>query len=451
METGYIPRIMRKSARFVRGVAYSAVALAALCTGCKSGARADVPPPDASRPVLKTEAELAAEREQRIRAGEVTPTNAPIVAAEHARFEAARPTNVVPPPIQADPDALRGDILMVNRQVLTVAQILYPLRDEIVEARKGRSPDGVREALDRLVRSSAQQEVGGLLVYEQGLAKLEEPQVKALDVAVDTELNQRVARNFDGSMARLVDQLDRYGLTKSQFKEMIRRQIVVRSYTRDLLMPKIQIRREELYAAYEANLKRYSTPAARELLVIEAPFNRFLDDGVAWDAATSAQQAQARLAATRQIRAAAEALAAGRAFADVAREFSKGPSAEKGGSWGMIGAPMQPPYDAISKPVFEFKTGQVSAPIETESGWYLVGCGRIDEPKTISFQDAQDDLRDRMRDEKFNRLAGDYVLKLAREATISSLDEFIRLAVLRAMDDAWPRPSSDAAALGPQR
>lgn len=444
---------MCKSASFVSKIACGIALMASLAAGCKSsGKTADAgpPPPDASRPVLKTEAELAAEREQRIRVGEVRPANAPIVAAERARFEAARPTNVVPPPIQAEPTAMRGDILMVNREVVTVAQILYPLREQILEARTSRTAEGVREAIERIVRQTTQQEVGGLLVYEKGVANLEEPQMKALDAAVDTELNQRIAREFDGSTARLVAQLDRFGLTKAQYKEMLKRQIVVRSYTRELLMPKIQIRREELYEAYEASIGRYRTPAARELLVIEAPFDRFLDDGVTWDSATSGQKAQARLAAMRNIRAAAEAVAGGREFGEVAREFSKSASAEKGGSWGMIGAPLQPPFNAVSKPIFAFEEGQVSEPIETESGWYLVKCGRVEASKTTSFQEAQDEIRDRLRDEKFNRLAGEYVVKLAREATITSMDEFVRLAIQRAMDDNWPKPASDATALGPQ-
>lgn len=424
---------------------------AGMAAGCKSGkAESSAAPPDASRPVLKTEAELAAEREQRIRAGEVTPTDAPIVAAERARFDAARPTNVVPPPIQSEASAMRGDILMVNREVISVAQVLYPLREQILEARKNRTAEGVREAVERIVRTSTQQEVGGLLVYEKGMAKLEEAQVKALDTAVDTEFNQRVARFFDGSTARLLAELDRYGLTKAQFKEMLKRQIVVRSYTRDLLMPKIQIRREELYEAYEASLARYRTPAARELLVIEAPFDKFLDEGTTWESASPGQKAQARLAAMRHIRAAAEAVAGGRDFGEAALEFSKGMGADRGGSWGMIGVPLQAPLDAISKPIFEFSEGQVSEPIETESGWYLVKCGRVDAPQTRSFQEAQDEIRDRLRDEKFNRLAAEYVVKLAREATITSLDEFVRQAIQRAIDRDWPRPAIDAAAVGPQ-
>jgi len=67
------------------------LALATLGTGCGLKGAQDVsrPPPDARRPVIKSEAELAAEREERIRAGQVVPTSAPVLLGAE-RVAAAR-------------------------------------------------------------------------------------------------------------------------------------------------------------------------------------------------------------------------------------------------------------------------------------------------------------------------------------------------------------------------
>jgi parvulin-like peptidyl-prolyl isomerase len=194
------------------------------------------------------------------------------------------------------------------------------------------------------------------------------------------------------------------------------------------------ISRNEIVSYYRLNQARYATEETRELALIEAPFEAFLPPDATWERATEAVRAQARLKASRHIRAAAEALAE-RPFADVAREYSRGVHAARGGDWGEITRPLQPPYDKLSKLIFEFQEGQVSEPLETELGWYIVRCSKITPGRNPGFTDFQEQIREALSEEKFQRLSGEYMNKLASKATMSSLDAFLNCAVRRVIQD----------------
>ncbi|RMF75815.1 MAG: hypothetical protein D6744_13010 [Planctomycetota bacterium] len=408
-------------------------AILLVSAGCRSAAPAPAPPPpDARRPQLPTEHELAAERQERIRSGEV-------VVEPPPTFESERPATssaAASAPIIA-PGSIRSDVLVVNDQVLTSAEILYPLRRRIAEARAEQTRDGLFKQVHEWVRKLTQQELGALLVYAEAREPLTDQQLTALESAVQREVDARIAREFGGSEARFVRHLERFGLTLDQYRQVVQRQIVVQSYTREMLMPRVAIRRDELLAEYREHLDDYTTPETRELLMIEAPFAAFLPEGQPWKNASRGAQLRARLQARRHIRAAHEALRS-RPFREVAAEYSKGLHAEEGGSWGQIGAPLLPPFEELTARIFEYREGQYSEPVELESGWYIVACGKIQRAVVPSFMEIQDKIRENLMEQRFNELANDYVLRLARRASISNLADFVETTTRRGADPYWP-------------
>ncbi|NUQ51022.1 MAG: peptidyl-prolyl cis-trans isomerase, partial [Phycisphaerae bacterium] len=338
-----------------------------------------------------------------------------------------------PPPLTAPPGALHSDILLVNSSVLSVSEVLYALEQQIAELRSTQTPAGFREQVERLIRRQVQQEIGSLLLYEKATKGFNEQQWSAVDRVVTREVDRITALRYGDSPARLDQALAAAGLTREQFRAAVRRGMVVRQYARELLLPRITPRREELLSYYRAHADEFSSPELRELLMIEAPFERFLPSGLSWEDAPEAQQARARLQALRHIRAAHAALA-GQSFEDVARAYSRGMHAESGGSWGMLGRALQPPYDAASALVFDFSEGQISEPIECATGWVIVKCGRIAPAKRVDFADAQDQIREALRERKFGQELAEYVFRLAEKATIVGMDTFVTQAVRRAVE-----------------
>ncbi|MFN0136261.1 MAG: peptidylprolyl isomerase, partial [Phycisphaerae bacterium] len=195
--------------------------------------------------------------------------------------------------------------------------------------------------------------------------------------------------------------------------------------------------REELLAEYRRRDAEFTTNETRELWMIEAPFERFLPSGGRWAVASMEDKSVAWLAAEKHIREVAEALAL-RPFESVAAEMSLGPHRGSGGLWGMIGKPLQAPYDAASGRIFQFKEQQFSEPIQTDVSWCIVRCGKINPATRTTFEQAQGELRTSLREERYNKLATDYVLGLADKATLVGFDSFVRAGVMRAAGDDWP-------------
>jgi len=378
--------------------------------------------------VIKSEAELQKDRAERIRSGEITPTSAPVLVGE-SRITA--PRTAPPSPPQPTPGAIQADILMVNNHTLTVAEVLYPIRDDLVEIHKMQTAAGFRERARQLIRRETQRDIGALLILAEARSGLEERQKEIVDKELEKELGNIAAQDYGGSSSRMEARLAEFGLTREQFRDALKRDMVVRQYTREKLMPQVQIRRDELMAYYRRNLAQYRKPEGRELLMITLPFAKFLPEGVTWERASRQERAAAKLAAVERARELHGQLAA-RPFEDVAREGSYGSQAADGGSWGGVTQRVQAPYDVVSKKVFELGEGEYSEPLEGEDGWFIVKCGRIEAASEQAFADVQNEIRRELMERRFQRLSADYVMKLAGNATISSLDLFIGAGVKRA-------------------
>lgn len=436
------PHACRYISNMLRYAQFSSLIAALAILGCShKNATQPAEPPDARRPEMRSQAELSAEQQAAMDAGQITPTSIPVLEQERPKLGPATASSKPLPPIPTSPDAIESDILMVNDASLSVSEVLYMIRGELRQARESQTTRGFIERVERLTRENARREVGTLLLYEKAYRELNDMQKKSLDVAIDREVERRIGTDFNGSKARFQKHLLDYGLTQDQFRERVRRQLLVSQYTREMLLPKIQVRRDELLAYYKANAEHYATAGTRELLLIEMPFEKFLPESQPWNGANERAQAAAKLAALRKCRAAHEALQQ-QAFADVAREFSQGLNAAQGGSWGPIGAPLQAPYDQVSKLIFDYAEGQHSEPLECGNAYVIVGCGRIVPAKVTPFLEVQEQVRTQLIDERFNHLANEYVMRLAEKATLSSLDAFVQAAVKKATSPEFTRINS---------
>lgn len=416
--------------------ALSGIWLVAWIGGCRSAE--SLPPPDAQRPALRTEAELAADRQARVQAGEIVPNETPLSDVEQKRLELRRPKAPTAGP-RPGPGDIQSDILLVNDVVIKIDELLFSVHERLIALKAETPATSFRNEAAKLLRQRTSQEIGAVLVYYEAIGKLNEPQLKALDESVDRELERRVNLDHGGSTARLTQFLEQFGLTYERFRELVKRDLVVASYTRERFMPQIFIRRSELLDYYQRNLEQFTTPETRELWLIEIPFASCVAAVVSWESATPPQRAAAKLQALRQARAAHQALAS-RPFQDVAREFSKGPHAGQGGLFGEIVEPLKKPYQVVSEQLFQLTAGQHGEPLEIETGWVIVRLGAVKPAETRSFDQAQEELRKTMVEARYNRLANEYVIKLAERSTITAVDSFIVTGVQRAEKAAWMRP-----------
>ena len=234
---------------------------------------------------------------------------------------------------------------------------------------------------------------------------------------------ERINREFGGSEAKYERYLTRQGRTRADTRDRLRRTVIIDSYLREHLLPLVQSpRKRELQQYYESHLADFSKPSRREMFLIEVPIASFIDRR---RPVTDTDLSEATKQARKSIEDAAAALQAGEPFEAVARKYSLGVNKEAGGAWGFIESPLQGRWAAPSGRLFRLQADEVSEIIESEKCFFIVKAGQVETGGAISFQEAQPQIVEAMRQERFMKLRADFLQKELEQSTIGSLDAFV--------------------------
>jgi len=95
----------------------------------------------------------------------------------------------------------------------------------------------------------------------------------------------------------------------------------------------------------------------------------------------------------------------GQDFAELAKQFSEGPSKDKGGYLGTFRR------EAMVKPfsdkAFSMKAGEISDPVRTQFGWHIIKVEKVNEASTTSLADAKEKIRKKLTEERAKYIAYD--------------------------------------------
>jgi parvulin-like peptidyl-prolyl isomerase len=153
--------------------------------------------------------------------------------------------------------------------------------------------------------------------------------------------------------------------------------------------------------------------------LIAAPFAAF-DDPSREQARQTIEQARA-------------ALRAGRSFADVAREYSRGVKAGDGGVWPMMSAGNFR-IEPVERAAFDLDEGRVSDVIATDEGFYIVKARQVRPGRVVPFAEAQKEIRRTILAERQQELTREYYGRLAEKAVVVRNGELMDVAVRRAQE-----------------
>ena len=153
---------------------------------------------------------------------------------------------------------------------------------------------------------------------------------------------------------------------------------------------RVQISDDEILDYYEANLEQFKSPKTVEARHILIKVDADADDGTV---------AEARKRIEDILKKARE----GQDFAELAKQYSEGPSKDKGGYLGEF------QKDSMVKPfsdkAFAMTPGEISEPVRTRFGWHLIKVEKVNEASTTEFEDARDEIQKKLTDERSNILA----------------------------------------------
>jgi peptidyl-prolyl cis-trans isomerase C len=195
-------------------------------------------------------------------------------------------------------------------------------------------------------------------------------------------------------------------LTGAALKQQIRKGLAIQSYLQDRVIDKIQVTEDETRQFYDNNPKMFATPetirASHILIKVDA----------------SADELQ-KMAARKQMAEIKQKLNSGADFADLARQFSEGPSKERGGDLGYFQkGQMVPPFE---KAAFALKVDQVSDMVLTTYGYHLIKVTDRKPSRTVSYPEASPKISKHLKQEKVGKQVMRYIESLKRNADIKIL------------------------------
>jgi peptidyl-prolyl cis-trans isomerase SurA len=287
---------------------------------------------------------------------------------------------------------------IVNGDVVTLQEVARRAGPSYVQAQA--QPAGA--ARDRATREALRKALDGIVAD-----KLFEKQAKELDITVsdamvDAQIDDIKKRNAFTD-AELDQALQAEGLTRAAFRAQLKGQLQNFELLRQRIGNKVHTGDDDLrnyYQAHRGEFEGDDEVKARHIFLPVTPG--------ASDAEVQRVQAEARRVLAR--------LSAGEDFAKLARELSKGPNAQEGGDLGWIARGRIDPM--LERAIFALKAGQVSEPVRAGPGIHLFLAEDRRKGGGKSFEEAKEEIRNRLLDEQGEAYRQQYIAELRRDAVI---------------------------------
>jgi peptidyl-prolyl cis-trans isomerase SurA len=287
---------------------------------------------------------------------------------------------------------------VVDNEVVTLSEVEERAasefeRTEHLEPGKTRA-DAEREAL----RRSLDQIIAEKLLASQAQAL----QLQATDAQVDAAIADIKERNrFDD------DALDRalagQGLDRARFRQQVRRELETYQVLQYKVRGRVKISEEDLRNYHQTHPQEFEGDEEVKVRHIFLPVP---------EGSGPAEEAKVRAQGERVL----ARLRAGEEFSKVAREVSKGPSASEGGDLGWLrrGTIQKTLEDAA----FALKDGAVSPLLRAGPGFHVV---KVEEHRRAGgkgFEEAKEDIRNRLFEEQVGTYRQQYLDELRRDAHV---------------------------------
>jgi peptidyl-prolyl cis-trans isomerase SurA len=218
------------------------------------------------------------------------------------------------------------------------------------------------------------------------------------------------------------------GMTESQLRESIERNMLVTQVQRQEVLEKIDVTEGEILEYYEIHRSEFTTPSEvtlREILIPVPSTERGVN--VALDEAARAAAEEAR---TR--------LLAGEPFPRLAGELSSAPSKSNGG---LIDGSIQ--LDQMA-PIYQemlsaMEVGEITPVIATTSGYHILKLETRSETQVQSLAEARDAVARRVAEQKSEGEMWKYLERLRAQATITWRHDELKKAYEQALAERRSR------------
>ena len=153
---------------------------------------------------------------------------------------------------------------------------------------------------------------------------------------------------------------------------------------------RVQVSDDEILDHYESNLEQFKSPKTVEARHILIKVEQEADDATVAEARNRIEDILLKI---RE----------GQDFAELARQYSEGPTKDKGGYLGEF------QRNSMVKPfadkAFSMAPGEISEPVRTRFGWHLIKVEKVNEASTTALDDARAEILEKITDVRSKELA----------------------------------------------
>jgi peptidyl-prolyl cis-trans isomerase SurA len=223
------------------------------------------------------------------------------------------------------------------------------------------------------------------------------------DINVETDVVKQLddirKKNNLATLEDLETEVEKQGMNYEDFKDQIRRDLLMREVIGREVGSRIQLSSEDARKFYEAHKEEFKSPGMVHLAQI----------------LISTEKRKPEEAEKRANEALAE-LKAGQRFAEIAKKYSDGPAAEQGGDVGfMKEGTLAPDIGAV---VAKLDLNEFSNPIQTRYGYIILKVLERYSPGIPKFEEVQQRVNEVLYEEKMQPNLREFLLRLRKESYI---------------------------------
>lgn len=302
---------------------------------------------------------------------------------------------------KSDFERMQVDLLRQRPELQNVTPDSPELQKAVAES----TPQLILNAVDELLLVQRGRELGYVMTDEQFKGVLDNIK-KDNNIDTDEKFNEALRQE---------------GMTLADLRRQLEKNMLESRVQQNEVLAKISVTEDEAHTYYDVHKNEFTTPSElmlREILIAVAATDRGVN--VAEDDAAKAKAEDIR-----------HRLMAGEPFARLAGEVSDAASKANGGLIGPIKSDELAP--ALQTMLGKMKVGEVSEVIRTQRGYQLLSVESRTEQKVKTFDEARQDISDKIAEEKRRAETQKYIERLRGSASITWHNDELKKAYEQAL------------------
>ena len=266
-----------------------------------------------------------------------------------------------------------GIAAIAEGEIITVEAMRRELEPIIPRLRlESRNQEDFNKRIDSISQEILQNMIDRIIIVKAA----EEKGLLIPDSYIEQEYEDVLEADFGGDRARFLKYLRAQGLTPREFRESIRKRVIVNVMRQQNRKSQSEISPERIEAFYVRNKLRFYQPESIHLRqIILSPM---ADEGI-----TPLRQTAQKII---------EELQTGAAFADLARKYGQDEMSRSGGDWGWL--KRDDLRDELSDIAFALAPGKHSKPVELDETIFILYCEELREETIQPISQVRDVIED---------------------------------------------------------